>query len=231
MSAHVILTAGHRNRTGGGTPGEQERTPRFARAYVTALRAAGHTVHYIQSLDDAKDARPDFYSGTLDDVAKRVVSVANGIHGDAIVMLDLHIEDGAAPRGCFAVVPDDPSAKGTTTGARTDTWKNNERARVLGASIIAAISRATGIPVRTATAHGLMSERMTAVGAKGSRLAMFRVTAPLRDRMVRLLVEHGNIEKDRALLDAPETPMRCGRAVAEVLTAAFGARRLIAKRD
>jgi hypothetical protein len=216
VTAHVILTAGHRNNTGGGTPGEQERTPRFARAYVQALRAAGHTVHYVQSLDDAKDKRPDFYSGTLDEVAMRVVSIANGIAGDAIVMLDLHIEDGAAPRGCFAVVPDDP------TGASADVWKQNERARVLGASIIAAISSATGIPVRTATAPGLMSERATAVGAKGSRLAMFRRTAPLRDRMVRLLIEHGNIEKDRAILDAPETPMRCGRAVAEVLSKTFG---------
>jgi hypothetical protein len=231
VSAHVILTAGHRNRTGGGTPGEQERTPRFARAYVSALRAAGHTVHYIQSLDDAKDARPDFYSGTLDDVAARVVSIANGIAGDAIVMLDLHIEDGAAPRGCFAEGPDDPTGQPAAASATADVWKNNERTRAIGASIISAMSAATGILVRTATTPGLMSERVTAVGAKGSRLAMFRRTAPLRDRMVRLLVEHGNIEKDRALLDAPETPMRCGRAVAEVLTEVFGARGLIAKRD
>jgi hypothetical protein len=219
---HVILTAGHRNRTGGGTPGEQERTPRYARAYVIALRDAGHTVHYVQSLDDAKDARPDFYSGTLDDVAARVVKIAHGIAGDAIVMLDLHIEDGAAPRGCFAVVPDDPTVKPGAADAFADTWTHNERTRMLGARIIAAISAATGIPVRTATTPGLMSERVTAVGAKGSRLAMFRRTAPLRDRMVRLLIEHGNIEKDRALIDAPETPMRCGRAVADVLTKTFG---------
>ena len=222
MSAHVIITAGHRNRTGGGTPGEQERTPRFAHAYVDALRAAGHAVHYVQSLDDAKDRRPDFYSGTLDEVAKRVLRIATDIPGDAIVMLDLHIEDAAAPRGCFAVVPDDPSAKSATAGAHADTWSQNERERVIGASIIAAISAATGIPMRTATAPGLMSERATGVGAGGSRLAMFRVTAPARGRMVRLLIEHGNIEKDRALLDAPETPMRCGRAVAEVMTRYFG---------
>jgi len=215
----VIITAGHRNTTGGGTPGEQERTPRFARAYVTALRDAGHTVHYVQSLDDAKDKRPDFYSGTLDQVATRVVSIAKGLDSDAlIVMLDLHIEDGAAPRGCFAVVPDDPTIKPASADVSADVWTHNERARTLGANIIAAISSATGIPIRTATAPGLMSERATAVGAKGSRLAMFRITAPLRDRMVRLIVEHGNIEKDRALLDAPETPMRCARAVASVLT-------------
>jgi hypothetical protein len=129
VSAHVIITAGHRNRTGGGTPGEQERTPRFARAYVDALRAAGHSVHYVQSLDDARDARPDFYSGTLDDVALRVVSIANGIAGDAIVMLDLHIEDGAAPRGCFAVVPDDPTIPSASTSTTSDVWKHNERER------------------------------------------------------------------------------------------------------
>src|SRR3974377_1133273 len=79
MSLQVIITAGHCNRTGGGAPGEAMRTPRFAHAYVDTFTAAGHRVVYIQSID--ADGQPDFYSGTLDDVARRVAAVAASLSG------------------------------------------------------------------------------------------------------------------------------------------------------
>lgn len=217
MSYHIILTAGHRNETGGGTPGEFERTPRFARAYTEALRQAGFTVHYLQEKTTAPNGMPDFYPGTLDKVAKQVATIANSLPGERLVMLDLHIEDAEAPRGCFAVVPDDPKVPAGSKDPDADSWYNNAESRALAARISAALAEAAGFKVRAATEPGVMSERETGVGGKKKRLAMFRLTAPLRDRMPRLIIEHGNIDKDKAIIDAPETPALCARAVAGVL--------------
>lgn len=219
MSYHVILTAGHRNTTGGGTPGEFERTPRFARAYGEALRQAGLSVHYLQEKTASPSGMPDFYPGPLDQVAKQVATIAKSLPGERVVMLDLHIEDGAAPRGCFAIVPDDPHLPAGSNDPNADSWRNNAESRALAARVSAAIAGAAGFVVRNATEPGVMSERETSVGGKGSRLAMFRYTAALRDRMPRLIIEHGNIDKDRTIIDAPETPARCARAVADVLMA------------
>ena len=219
MPYHVILTAGHRNTTGGGTPGEFERTPRFARAYANVLRQAGCTVHYLQETTASSSGLPDFYPGPLDRLAKRVAAIAHSLPDERVVMLDLHIEDGAAPRGCFAIVPDDPHFPPGSHAQAVDSWHNNAESRALAARVSTAIAGAAGFVIRVATEPGVMSERETSVGGKGSRLAMFRYTAALRDRMPRLIIEHGNIEKDRTIIDAPETAARCARAVAEVLTA------------
>jgi len=219
MTCHVILTAGHRNTTGGGTPGEFERTPRFARAYADVLRKAGCTVHYLQETTVSPGGMPDFYPGPLDQVAKQVVTIAKSLPDARVVMLDLHIEDGAAPRGCFAIVPDDPHVPSGSSDPAADSWRNNAESRALAVRVSSAIAGAAGFVVRNATEPGVMSERETSVGGKGSRLAMFRHTASLRDRMPRLIIEHGNIDKDRTIIDAPETPARCARAVADVLAA------------
>jgi hypothetical protein len=218
MTYHVILTAGHRNTTGGGTPGEFERTPRFARAYAEVLRQAGGTVHYLQETTVTSSGRPDFYPGPLDQLAKHVAAIATSLPDERVVVLDLHIEDGAAPRGCFAIVPDDPHVPAGSNDPAADSWRNNAASRALAARVSAAIAGAAGFVVRVATEPGVMSERETSVGGKGSRLAMFRYTAALRDRMPRLIIEHGNIVKDRTIIDAPETAARCARAVADVLT-------------
>jgi hypothetical protein len=219
MTYHVILTAGHRNKTGGGTPGEFERTPRFARAYTDVLRKAGCTVHYLQETTATSSGMPDFYPGPLDQLAKQVATIAKSLTDARVVMLDLHIEDGAAPRGCFAIVPDDPHVPAGANDPAADSWRNNAESRALAARVSSAIASAAGFAVRVATEPGVMSERETSVGGKGSRLAMFRHTAALRDRMPRLIIEHGNIDKDRAIIDAPETASRCARAVADVLMA------------
>ena len=162
---------------------------------------------------------PDFYPGPLDRLAKRVAAIAHSLPDERVVMLDLHIEDGAAPRGCFAIVPDDPHFPPGSHAQAVDSWHNNAESRALAARVSTAIAGAAGFVIRVATEPGVMSERETSVGGKGSRLAMFRYTAALRDRMPRLIIEHGNIEKDRTIIDAPETAARCARAVAEVLTA------------
>jgi hypothetical protein len=219
MTYHIILTAGHRNETGGGTPGEFERTPRFARAYADVLRQAGFIVHYLQEKTTVPNGMPDFYPGTLDNVAKQVAAIAKSLPDERVVMLDLHIEDAEAPRGCFAVVPDDPQLPAGSKDPDADIWRNNADSRALAARISVAIANAAGFKVRIATEPGVMSERETSVGGKKKRLAMFRHTAALRDRMPRLIIEHGNIDKDRTIIDAPETPTLCARAVADVLVA------------
>ena len=220
MTFHVILTAGHRNTKRGGAPGEFERTPRFARAYTAALREAGCTVHYLQETTKSSSGMPDFYPGSLGQLAQEVATLATSLpKNEPVVMLDLHIEDGAAPRGCFAIVPDDPHVPPGSKDPAADSWRNNAASRALAARVSAAIAGAAGFVVRVATEPGVMSERESGVGAQGNRLAMFGYTAALRDRMPRLIIEHGNIAKDRAIIDAPETPARCARAVAGVLLA------------
>src|SRR4051812_21962011 len=145
--ACVILTAGHRNATNGGAPGEMERTPRFARAYRDAFRAAGYTAFYIQEMDD--DGNPDSFAGGLSAVAARVRAIADGITDRPVVMLDLHLEEGDAPRGVFTIVPDDP------TGASTDVWKNNTAAVTLGHLIAEKIAGRAGFTQRQAKELGV----------------------------------------------------------------------------
>lgn len=215
----VILTAGHRNRTNGGAPGEMARTPKFARAYRDALRAAGHTVFYVQEMDGGD---PDTFAGTLTALTAKVRAIAAGVPGDRLVMLDLHLEEGDAPRGAFTIVPDDP------TGRSDDLWKNNADAVRLGHLVADRIAARTGLALRMAKEPGVMSERQTGVGEDRKRLAMFGGTAALRARMTRLLVEHGNIVKDLAVIDDPQTPARCAAAVVDALAIHFAPQPLIA---
>jgi hypothetical protein len=191
-----------------------DRTPRFAHAYRDALRAAGYTVFYVQELDH--DGDPDTFAGNLTAVAATVRALAAGFPGNRIIMLDLHLEEGDAPRGAFTIVPDDP------TGKTDDIWKNNTGAVTLGHLISGRIAARAGFVQRPAKELGVMSERQTGVGEKGSRLAMFGGTAALRDRMTRLIVEHGNIVKDLAIIDRPDTPMLCAGAAVEAVTTFLG---------
>jgi N-acetylmuramoyl-L-alanine amidase len=176
----------------------------------------GYTVFYVQEMD--ADGDPDTFAGTLTAVAARVRAIATKLAGDRLVMLDLHLEEGDAPRGVFTIVPDDPAS---SASGRGDVWKNNAHAVRLGHLIAENIALRAGFVQRNAKELGVMSERQTGVGETGSRLGMFGGTAALRTRMARLIVEHGNIVKDLAIIDDPQTPARCAAAVVDALATYF----------
>lgn len=211
---HVILSAGHRNNSpkSSGAEGERSLTLRYADAYAARLAEEGFKVYYLQRMDD--DNRPDWFSAGLDKLAVRATTVAQSLGAAGpVVMLDVHMEAPSAAGGVFAIVPD---ATGLAVPLEPpDDWKNNIRSRDLARLLAARISASTGIPVRSSKEKGVMSETQTGVAiANRARLAMFRHTAPVRARMERLVVEHGNLRRDAALLHAPATPSKVASAVA-----------------
>jgi hypothetical protein len=218
-SVRVFLTAGHRNLTGGGAPGEAQLTPVYAQAYADALKRAGFAVEYIQAVD--KDDNNSFYCGTLAEVASEVLRRANTHPGEQMVMLDLHMEAEHSKPGVFTIVPDDPTVPIGCGQADEDTWENNPRAVELGHALSQAIAERTGLQQRLCRELGVMSERETAIGRQGRRLTMFRVTVPVRKKLIRLLIEHGSIAKDAGILYAPETPQLCAAAVAATIRRFF----------
>ncbi|HEU0302267.1 MAG TPA: hypothetical protein VFR37_22610 [Longimicrobium sp.] len=220
---HVILSAGHRNDTAGGAAGEAALNLAYANAYAEVLPQDGFKVHYIQRLDDAQDHRPDWFSAGLSQVAKKVASVAEGLPAnERIVMFDVHMEAGSASRGLFAIIPDGGGLSGTAANT-PDSWEGNKPSRDLGKLIAQEISQATGIPMRFSKELGLMSEKQTGVATElRGRLAMFRHTAHLQQRMIRMVFEHGNMRTDKTLLTAAESPGKAARALSKALTAFFG---------
>jgi hypothetical protein len=220
---HVILSAGHRNTTNGGSAGEAALTLAYADAYARILPEKGFTVHYVQRLKPAR-GKPDWFAGGLGDVAKKVASIAESLPaGDPVVMIDVHMESPNAGKGIFAIVPDG-AGLGDTPANSPDSWANNKKTRKLGRLIVEEISEETGIPMRFSRELGLMSEKQTGVATDSTpaRLAMFRNTATLWDRMERIVLEHGNLGADKALLTAPGTPAKCAVAMARALAAHYG---------
>jgi len=207
----IVVVQGHRN-TSGGNPAESARTPTIANAVSTALRDAGHTVVSLQNDDGSND---NWFDGSLDAVARRVVAFHRQQPLD--LMLDVHIEgDPANTPGVFAIIPDGDGLRTLTRYTGTDNATSNRRDRALGAAVAAHIARNTGLTLRTRNviAPGVMSERQTHVGADlGWRLAMFAYTAPVRDRLVRLVLECGNIVADRAIIDGPGFARNVGAGV------------------
>lgn len=197
----IVVVQGHRN-TSGGNPAEAARTPAIANAITAALREAGHTVVSLQNDDGFSD---DWFDGSIDAVARRVVALHRQTPLD--LMLDIHLEgDPNNTPGVFAIIPDGDGLRTLTPYSGSDSAASNTRDRAMGAAIAAQVARHTGLALRTRTviAPGVMSERQTHVGADlGWRLAMFAYTAPARDRMVRLVLELGNIVADRAIIDGP----------------------------
>jgi len=210
----IIVVQGHRNTTAGGADGEAARTPRIANAITAALKGRGHDVHCLQNDDGSAD---DWYDGSLDAVARRVIWYDRQAPVD--LMLDCHLEgDAAGTRGVFAIFPDGDGLQTLTPYDGSDSANTLDRA--LGTTIAAAIAARTGLSLRTrgCVAPGLMSEKQTGVGADlGWRLAMFGYTVPARAHMVRLVVEFGNAVTDRALIDRPDFAANCGAAVADAI--------------
>lgn len=212
---HIVITQGHRN-TSGGNPDESARTPRIANAVTAALSAAGHHVECLQNTDGAAD---NWFAGSLDAVGRGIMA----IHAERPVdiMLDIHLEgDAAGTRGVFAIVPDGDGLNTLTRYAGSDAMAGNTLDHALARAIARRISEATGLPLRVGgcVEPGVMSEKATYVGASlGWRLAMFGYTAPARERMVRLVVECGNVVSDRDRIDGGTFADQVGSAIAHAV--------------
>lgn len=199
MAKKIALSAGHMNKSGGSAI-EQTIVAPVTKALAAACRAAGFDVRVVQDQDGLV-----VYPGTLDKVAARVVQWAQeGWIAD--VFLEVHAEYSPS-RGCFAIYPDWPAAGDTDTIVRDQ----------LGPALATAIAAATDIPRR---GPGVMSERVTQVGAGGNRLGIFAGTRVLREGTRRLIVEIGSYHKsspDLAIMQAAGFPERIGAGLAGAL--------------
>ena len=203
-TARVALAAGHHN-TDGGNAVEIELTGKLTKAYAEAFRALGADVRVVTP-DDGLGMFP----GGLQDAARKVVEWAQqGWVAD--LFLESHTEAG--PRGVFGIYPD---------------WGNDvdvdARDRVIPA-MVRAISQVSGIPIRRiGDREGVMSEKQTAVGARGYRLGIFLVTVPLRATTTRLIIEHGahTQPEDLAILRQPGMIERIAQAGARAALEALG---------
>lgn len=139
----------------------------------------------------------------------------------------LQREDGGAG-GVFAIVPDAVGLTSAIAGDFSrDLWANNPRDRELAGAISRRISAETGIPVRQTWVRepGVMSEVQTGVaGRYGARLAMFAYTASLQERTVRLIVEHGALDKqpDQSIILRPDFAGKAAKAAVQAVADVFG---------
>ncbi len=197
----ILVVQGHRN-TSGGDVREIARTPAVANAIVAALEQAGHEAMCLQNLEGR---RGDWFPGSLDAVGRDIMRLHRGTPFD--LMLDVHFEaDPARTPGVFVIVPDGDGLRTLTPYTGSDSLAANTLDHAMARQIAHAVSRESGLALRRrgVVEPGVMSERATHVGADlGWRLAMFGYTAPARERMVRLIIECGNIDADAAVIDRP----------------------------
>ena len=208
MTKHirVLLVQGHRN-TSGGNPAEAAITPIAARAIQQALQAAGHTADMLQN-------EHNWFAGSLDAVAREVVRRHEAAAYD--LMLDIHFEgDANNTRGVFAIVPDGDGLRTVSPYRGSDAWSSNTLDQSYAEAIAQEVSTATGLGLRRRGVKlpGVMSERQTGVGGKGYRLAMFGYTASVRHRLVRLVLELGNIRGDDAIIRSPGFYQKAAKGV------------------
>lgn len=209
----ILVVQGHRN-TSGGDPREIARTPAVANAITAALVAAGHEAMCLQNSDGQVD---NWFAGSLDAIGREIL--ARHRREPIDLMLDVHFEgDSARTPGVFTIVPDGDGLKTITPYPGSDALAANPLDHALGRAISQAVAKRTGLSLRKrgVIEPGVMSERATHVGADlGWRLAMFGYTAPCRDRMVRLVLECGNIESDAAIIDGTDFAERAAQGVVE----------------
>jgi hypothetical protein len=182
---------GHRNTRGDATFGEFERTPRVVNAAARELERAGHEVHVLQR-EDGFDADPDFSSRDLRDVAIKETELLQRHNCD--VMIDAHFQGSPDPTsGCFCIFPDAPG----------DTKAMNPLDVNFARRLAEEVSLQTGIrllPISEPGFRGGMSETQT----QAVQLGMFRLTVPVRQRCVRVVMEHGDTRADAAAIDRPD---------------------------
>ncbi len=219
MNTRILIVQGHRNTTG-GNPAEMAITPLAARAIQRALIAAGHQAEMLQN-------EADWFPGTLDDVGREVVRRFDGEPYD--LMLDVHFEgDANNTPGVFAIVPDGDGLRTVSPYRGSDAWATNTLDQQYAVAIAEEVATSTGLGLRRSGVKqpGVMSERQTGVGSKGYRLAMFGYTAAVRHRMVRLVLELGNICGDAAIIGADGFYKRAAAGVVAGIDRVLGGKSL-----
>ncbi len=190
----VLLVMGHRNTRNDATFGEFERTPRIVNAAAPELERTGHEVHVLQE-EDGFDADPDFSSRDLTDVARKAAKLIQ--RHDIHVMIDAHFQGSPTPTpGCFCIFPDAPG----------DSKAMNVLDVNFARRLSEEVSLQTGIrllPLSEPGFRGGMSEKQTGAAADGGRLAMFSETVSVRERCVRVVMEHGDTRADADAIDSP----------------------------
>lgn len=197
----ILMCAGHENLAPGGHPVERSLTRAITPMVALHCIARGANASVVTPNPDGT------ITISLEGRANKVLAINEQTQVD--IFLEIHAEHnsaGDAGRGCFVVFPDSPEQNDTDVHVR-DT---------LGPRIARAIRDMTSIPLR---GNGTLSEKKTAVGLGGGRLAVFRITRPIRATCRRLIVEVGAFSSpaDLAILQQPQTPDRMGRAIAQAL--------------
>lgn len=179
----IFLLAGHASVNDEGDPGERALNIPLAQAYKNAFVQAGFPVYWWQEVDG--DSNPTMSPGNHQTVAAGVAALMAQTSGQ-LILLDLHHEQTPGAPGVFAIVPD---------AEPDDTRAQNQDDMNLARTLAKNLSLATGLIMRTigVVEPGVMSEKQTGVGAQGYRLATLSATKSVRERAVRLVVEHGNM--------------------------------------
>jgi hypothetical protein len=218
---YIIVTAGHHMTGTGGNdadPSERSLTGFLANDYVEEFRRRGYAADYWQRDLDG-DSLPDMTDGSLDTVALGCAAAFEGRDGSEL-LIDCHYN--GPHDGLHVIIPDDAGLTTAYDGGTPpdDTWADNIFDRFLARAICDKMSGEFGMPLKETTEPGIMSERETGVGLDGFRLAMFAATAPVRDRCVRLVIEHGGF--DDPLARQNNFTQLCAKAVADALDKVYG---------
>ena len=218
--ANVLLVMGHRSQNDAGDPEERRRTIFIVEAAERELRRAGHTVHVLQKEDDDADDTFTHHPDGLTFVANRSAEL---IRRHAIqVMIDCHFQGTRIPTsGCFCIFPD---ATGLNPSAPDDTKAANPLDVEFAAKLAEEVSRQTNIPRLRLQEPGFlggMSETQTGIAEPPGRhrLGMFRLTRPVREQCVRVVMEHGDIVADLPVIDAPGYYDRVANAYVRTINA------------
>lgn len=198
----IALASGHHNSSGGDAFEVQQTGP-LCKAVAEHCRALGMDARVVQPGDGLGTI-----AGSLDVVGNTVVKWAQQDGWVPDIFLECHTEGGGGA-GCFAIYPD---------------WGGDVDADVrdrLGPDVARAVATLTGLGVR---GDGTMSEQATGVGASGSRLGIFRTTAPIAASTTRLIIEYGAHDKepDLSIAKGANFADRCGRATAGAFAAFLG---------
>jgi hypothetical protein len=221
---YVLVDAGHREAGTGGSdanPVERDLTDDMAESYVSALRQAGYRADWFQR-DVDRDSLPRDTQGSLDTVALGANAWLGQQPNTNLVFVSCHYNGAHSP--FHVIYPDETGLTTAYPGGAPgyDTAANNPLDVRVTKTIADELAKVPGMnPLFNAGLFsGTMSERNTGVGLQGFRLALFAATVPVRDRCVRLVVEHGGTD-DLPAQRATFT-QECAAAFVRALGAVYG---------
>jgi hypothetical protein len=222
--ANVLLVMGHRKNNRGNEE-ELRRTPLVVEAAERALRRAGHSVHVLQRED--ADSDPDWTDASLRYVGERCAKLIR--QHNINVMIDAHFQGSSNPvPGCFCLFPDGDGLQRVLDYKGSDSKASNPLDVAVASRLAKEISSLTGIrqlPLQEPGGLGAMSERQSNVAiTERWRLGMFDLTSGVRKQCVRLIMEHGDITADSAVIDAPGFHDKVARAYVRTVNAFWPSR-------